>query len=114
MFLVFLAANFFDTIPTALALSYIALPLAQHRQDSGDLSLPTIHPPHSSSSAKLLNRRINCRGPLHESQGYQCGVLYVPLDWQNPTLGRGRVYYAKYPASPGVVRKGTIFVDTGV
>ncbi|KAI0645127.1 hypothetical protein C8Q79DRAFT_1011229 [Trametes meyenii] len=44
---------------------------------------------------------------------FRCGLFDVPLDWQNPGLGNGRIFYARFPASPGVVRKGTIFIDTG-
>ncbi|KAI0645124.1 hypothetical protein C8Q79DRAFT_969855 [Trametes meyenii] len=58
------------------------------------------------------DHRIDCRPPLDGSR-FECGVFDVPLDWANPSLGSGQIYYTRLPASAGVPRKGTIFVDPG-
>ncbi|KAI0767186.1 hypothetical protein C8Q74DRAFT_937733 [Fomes fomentarius] len=53
-----------------------------------------------------------CRFPLLDGD-YQCGLLEVPLDYHNHAAGKGRVYYARLPASSEVTRKGTIFINPG-
>lgn len=55
---------------------------------------------------------VACRH-LHQPDGkHQCGVFEVPLDYHDPSAGKGQIYYARLPAKEGV-RKGTIFIDPG-
>ncbi|KAI0669578.1 hypothetical protein C8Q78DRAFT_1080286 [Trametes maxima] len=66
------------------------------------ISHPNDHPiPCPTIANKVLDPRL------------RCGLFDVPLDWQNPELGNGRIFYIRFPASQSATRKGTIFIDSG-
>ena len=65
-----------------------------------------------SSRFRHVNHPIACRDPLDDPK-FQCGLLEIPLDYHNLSAGTGRIYYGRLPALPEVVRKGTLFVDSG-
>ncbi|KAI0669575.1 hypothetical protein C8Q78DRAFT_1040904 [Trametes maxima] len=89
-----------------LLTALVWLPCARAEQ-SVQVPIQTSQAPHSSQ-----DNRIDCRPPLDDSR-FECGLFDVPLDWANSSLGSGRIYYTRLPASAGVPRKGTIFVDPG-
>lgn len=111
-----LVANLLATTPLAQASSSDQhIPTPRLGQDPSKpalinaYELPTPLPGHGPHP---VDYRINCRWPMDDKR-HHCGLLEVPLDWHNLTRGFGRVHYARYPASPEVARKGTIFIDTG-
>ncbi|EIW54340.1 uncharacterized protein TRAVEDRAFT_66763 [Trametes versicolor FP-101664 SS1] len=113
---VLLVVNLLATTPLAQASSSDQhIPTPRLGQDPSKpalinaYELPTPLPGHGPHP---VDYRINCRWPMDDTK-HHCGLLEVPLDWHNLTRGFGRVHYARYPASPEVVRKGTIFIDTG-
>ncbi|KAI0359517.1 hypothetical protein OH77DRAFT_1517930 [Trametes cingulata] len=70
--------------------------------------------PILTSGRNPRDHAIPCPTPLNADPGkYQCGLFSVPLNYDDPARGDGCVYYARLPASPAVVRRGTIFVDPG-
>ena len=54
-----------------------------------------------------------CDPSVVSNPSLSCGFFDIPLDYHDPSAGTGRIYYARYAASPNAARKGAIFVDPG-
>ncbi|OBZ69708.1 hypothetical protein A0H81_10224 [Grifola frondosa] len=64
----------------------------------------------SSERPQDLVEWKDCEAPLIDVN-FQCGYFEIPLDWHDPSAGKGRLAFTKYKASGP--SKGTIFIDPG-
>ncbi|KAI0687529.1 hypothetical protein C8Q76DRAFT_803480 [Earliella scabrosa] len=57
---------------------------------------------------------VECNNPILDERSFECGVLEVPVDWHDPTLGSTSLNVYRRQSQSSTERRGTIFIHGGM